>query len=91
MVFSSIDLWKGCIALVPEDFDGALVTKEFPIYPVRDGRLSPAFLQALLRSRYISVLSEPSPRATVIAGGRKFRTSKTLKSYFPKIAQNRIG
>ena len=52
VVFSSIDLWKGCIALVPEEFDGALVTKEFPIYLVRDGRLSPAFLQALLRSRY---------------------------------------
>ena len=52
VVFSSIDLWKGCIALVPDDFDGALVTGEFPIYSVRDGRLSPAFLQVLLRSRY---------------------------------------
>ena len=52
VVFSSIDLWKGCIAVVPEEFDGALVTKEFPIYLVKDGRLSPAFLQALLRSRY---------------------------------------
>lgn len=52
VVFSSIDLWKGCIALVPEDFDGARVTKEFPIYLVRDDRLSPIFLQALLRSRY---------------------------------------
>ena len=52
VVFSSIDLWKGCIALVPEEFDGALVTKEFPIYSVRDNRLLPAFLQALLRSRY---------------------------------------
>ena len=52
VVFSSIDLWKGCIALVPERFDGALVTKEFPIYQVRDARLLPEFLQALLRSRY---------------------------------------
>ena len=52
VVFSSIDLWKGCIALVPEQFDGALVTKEFPIYRVNDDRLLPAFLQALLRSRY---------------------------------------
>ena len=52
VVFSSIDLWKGCIALVPDQFDGALVTKEFPIYRVRDARLLPEFLQALLRSRY---------------------------------------
>jgi type I restriction enzyme M protein len=34
------------------EFDGALVTKEFPIYRVKDNRLSPHFLQVLLRSRY---------------------------------------
>ena len=52
VVFSSIDLWKGCIAVVPADFDRALVTKEFPIYEIVDCRLSPEFLSALLRSRY---------------------------------------
>lgn len=52
VVFSSIDLWKGCIAVVPEEFDGALVTKEFPIYQITDARLNPDFLSALLRSRY---------------------------------------
>lgn len=52
VVFSSIDLWKGCIAVVPEDFDKALVTKEFPIYNVTDERLSADFLSYLLRSRY---------------------------------------
>ena len=52
VVFSSIDLWKGCVAVVPLEFDGALVTKEFPIYRVSDQRLLPEFLQVLLRSRY---------------------------------------
>ncbi len=52
LVFSSIDLWKGCIAVVPPEFDRALVTKEFPIYEIIDSRLSPDFLSALLRSRY---------------------------------------
>jgi type I restriction enzyme M protein len=52
VVYSSIDLWKGCIAVVPPEFDGALVTKEFPIYEVIDQRLTPEFLQSLLRSRY---------------------------------------
>jgi type I restriction enzyme M protein len=52
VVFSSIDLWKGCIAVVPEEFDGALVTKEFPIYRVTDERIDPEFLSALFRSRY---------------------------------------
>jgi type I restriction enzyme M protein len=52
VVYSSIDLWKGCIAVVPDAFDGALVTKEFPIYRVTDRRVSPQFLSALLRTRY---------------------------------------
>ena len=52
VVFSSIDLWKGCIAVVPESFDGALVSKEFPVYEILDDRLHPQFLSTLLRSRY---------------------------------------
>jgi len=52
VVFSSIDLWKGCIAVVPPEFDGAIVTKEFPIYEVTDDRLDAEFLSYLLRCRY---------------------------------------
>lgn len=52
LVFSSIDLWKGCVAVVPGAFDGALVTKEFPIYQITDNRLLPEFLSCLLRSHY---------------------------------------
>lgn len=52
VVYSSIDLWKGCISVVPEAFNNALVTKEFPIFQVTDQRVSPEFLSALLRSRY---------------------------------------
>lgn len=52
VVFSSIDLWKGCISIVPKEFDGALVTKEFPIYEIIDNRIDPEFLSCLLRSRY---------------------------------------
>ncbi len=52
VVYSGIDLWKGCIAVVPPEFDGALVSKEFPIYEVTEQRLLPEFLQCLLRTRY---------------------------------------
>jgi type I restriction enzyme M protein len=52
VVYSSIDLWKGCMGFVAPEFDGALVTKEFPIYQVTDERLLPEFLQILLRTRY---------------------------------------
>lgn len=51
VVFSSIDLWKGCVAVVPDNMDGALVTKEFPIYEVDHEVLDPDFLSTLLRSR----------------------------------------
>ena len=52
LVYSSIDLWKGCIAVVTDPFDGALVTSEFPIYQVTDDRLDPRFLAYLLRTPY---------------------------------------
>lgn len=52
VVYSSIDLWRGCIAVVSDRFDGALVTKEFPIYQVTDERVDPEFLSVLLRSRH---------------------------------------
>ncbi|MGY4255083.1 hypothetical protein ACVI1L_002151 [Bradyrhizobium sp. USDA 4516] len=52
VVFSSIDLWKGCVSVVPQHMDGALVTKEFPIYRITDQDLDPEFLSVLLRSRY---------------------------------------
>jgi type I restriction enzyme M protein len=37
---------------VPAALDGALVTKEFPVYEIIDNRLLPEFVQTLLRSRY---------------------------------------
>jgi type I restriction enzyme M protein len=52
VVFSSIDLWKGCVAVVSAEMDGALVTKEFPVYEITDPELDPEFLSILLRSRY---------------------------------------
>lgn len=52
VVYSSIDLWKGCIAVVPEEFDEAIVTKEFPIFEVIDPRLDAEFLSYMLRCRF---------------------------------------
>jgi type I restriction enzyme M protein len=70
VVFSSIDLWKGCIAVVPAALDGALVTKEFPIYEITDNRLLPEFLQTLLRSRYY----QRAFRAITTGHGNRRRT-----------------
>lgn len=52
VLISQIDLWKGCIAVVPDEFDGAIVTQEFPVYRVACDVVDPRYLALLLRSRY---------------------------------------
>ena len=55
IVASRIDLWKGCIGVTPSDFDGAIVTGEFPVYRIRSehsGIVDGRYLQMLLRSSY---------------------------------------
>jgi type I restriction enzyme M protein len=83
VVFSSIDLWKGCISVVPKVFDGALVTKEFPIYRMVDNRLDPGFLWCLLRSRYY----QRAFRAITTGHSNRRRTQKedfeALEIVFP--------
>lgn len=84
VVYSSIDLWKGCIASVPHEFDGALVSKEFPIFHVTDRRLLPEFLQCLLRTRYY----QRAFRAITTGHSNRRRTQladfKALKISFPE-------
>ena len=83
IVFSAIDLWKGCIAVVPEAFDRALVTKEFPIYEVTDSRLDPEFMSCLLRTRYF----QRAFRAITTGHSNRRRTQvgdfEALEVYFP--------
>lgn len=52
IVYSGIDLWKGVVCFVTEDFDHALVTQEYPILRVKDPDvIDPEFLSILLRSK----------------------------------------
>lgn len=46
IVYSGIDLWKGVVCYVTEEFDGALVTQEYPILTVTDNRIDPEFLRS---------------------------------------------
>lgn len=52
VVISQIDLWKGCVAVIPPEFDRAIVTQEFPLYSVNTAELDPHYLALLLRSYY---------------------------------------
>lgn len=83
IVFSRIDLWKGCIAVVPPAFNNALATKEFPIYRVVDERIDPEFLSCLLRSRYF----QRAFRAITTGHSNRRRTQvsdfEALEIFFP--------
>lgn len=52
VIISQIDLWKGCASVVPEEYDHAIVTQEFPLYRVDTNYLDPSYLALLLRSEY---------------------------------------
>ena len=43
---------KGCVGVVPDSFDGAIVTKEFPLYEVHEDLIRPHYLRLLLRTSY---------------------------------------
>lgn len=52
IVYSGIDLWKGVVCYVTPEFDGALVTQEYPVLRIRDNvQIDPEFLAILLRSK----------------------------------------
>ena len=55
ILISRIDLWRGCIGVVSDSFDGGVVTNEFPAYYVRPGYVDVVdarYLQLLLRTSY---------------------------------------
>ena len=52
LMFSRIDIWKGSVSIVPAEFDGAIVTQEFPVYQVQENLIDPYYLRLLLRTPY---------------------------------------
>ncbi|HEX77108.1 MAG TPA: N-6 DNA methylase [Dehalococcoidia bacterium] len=52
LIVSRIDVWKGCVSVIPDEYDGAIVTQEFPIYAVREEIIRPYYLKLLLRTDY---------------------------------------
>jgi len=92
LVFSQIDLWKGCVAIVPPHYDGAIFTQEFPIYQVDTEHLDPYYLKLLLRSTYF----QRAIRAVTTGHSNRRRTQEydfeNLDIFLPDIAvQRQIG
>lgn len=48
LVYSRIDARNGAFALVPDEFDGAVVSKDFPTFAIRTDLIIPSFLNRYL-------------------------------------------
>lgn len=88
ILISRIDLWKGCIGVIPPEFDGAVVTNEFPVYYVRPshaGDVDVRYLKLLLRSRYF----QRAIRAITTGHSNRRRTQETdwdrLRVFLPRM------
>jgi len=92
LIYSQIDLWKGCVGIVPESFDGAIVTQEFPIMKVKTDLIDPYYLKLLLRSEYF----QRAIRAITTGHSNRRRTQETdfleLELFLPELKiQQSIG
>jgi type I restriction enzyme M protein len=92
LVFSRIDLWKGCVSILPAHYDRAIFTQEFPIYRVNTELLDPEYLKLLLRSRYF----QRAIRAVTTGHSNRRRTQPSdfeqLPIFLPEVAvQEEIG
>lgn len=92
VLFSRIDLWKGCIGVVPAEFDGAVVTNEFPVYYLREEsqeKVDIRYLQLLLRTTYC----QRAVRAITTGHSNRRRTQEidfeNLTLFFPALEMQR--
>ena len=90
IVYSGIDLWKGAVCYVTPEYDGALVTQEYPILRIKKGAgLDPEFLAILLRSRRF----QSAFRAINTGHSNRRRTQTAdfndVLVYYPEIVQQK--
>ena len=88
ILISRIDLWKGCIGVVPPAFEGAIVTNEFPVYYLREDfkkETDARYVQLLLRTGYF----QRAIRAITTGHSNRRRTQdsdfEALKVFLPSI------
>lgn len=94
ILLSRIDLWKGCIGVVPDALDGGVVTNEFPAYTLQsgyEGKVDLRYVQLLLRTGYF----QRAIRAITTGHSNRRRTQeedfKALKVFLPDISiQERV-
>ena len=78
-------MWKGCVSVISEEFDGAIVTQEFPLYQVREDIIRPYYLKLLLRTGYF----QRAVRAVTTGHSNRRRTQdddlEALEVFLPPV------
>lgn len=64
LVISRIDARNGSFAIVPDELDGAIVTKDFPTFRINETRVRPQYLQLLLTAAPFTQLLEHGSKGT---------------------------
>lgn len=86
LIISQIDLWKGCVSVIPPEYNHAIVTQEFPLYEVDTSNLDSRYLALLLRSKYF----QRAIRAITTGHSNRRRTQsqdfENLRIFLPNIA-----
>ncbi|HEY9206780.1 MAG TPA: N-6 DNA methylase, partial [Candidatus Methanoperedens sp.] len=89
LIISQIDLWKGCVAVIPSEYNLAIVTQEFPLYQVDAEHLDSRYLALLLRSKYF----QRAIRAITTGHSNRRRTQpedfENLRIFLPDIETQR--
>lgn len=65
LILSRIDARNGATGIIPPDLDGAVVTNDFPLFDFEEGRVEPAFLSWLTKTRgFVDLCKQASEGTT---------------------------
>ncbi|MEV1036576.1 hypothetical protein AB0J01_07815 [Streptomyces sp. NPDC050204] len=88
IVMSKLNAWEGALATVDDEFDGAYVSPEYPVFSVNEKNAYPAYLKHLLA--WPGLWDQLTPRGSMVR--RKRTTPATLLATcvpLPELAEQR--
>lgn len=81
LVVSKIDGKSGAFAFVPQEFDGAIVTQDFPVFNIDKKKVLPEYLELLLSNS--EMLEQIKSTASGSTGRKRLSVPKFLSTRIP--------
>jgi type I restriction enzyme S subunit len=88
-IASRIDARNGAFGLIPDDLDGAVVTNDFPVFDVMQGRLDPRFLNWMSKTAEFVDLCKAASEGTTNRVRLKEDKFLTTAIPLPPLAEQR--